>query len=700
MIKLAIFDFDGTFTNGKVEFDNNGGIIKHYNVKDGKGIILLQKKNIKTCIISGYKNNNALKEISNHLNIDYVYENVDNKVEKINELLNILDLTFEETSYMGDDINDIKLLNLVKYSGCPNDAVKECLQCVDFISKRNGGNGCVREFCDFLLMDKNYSGLICVKYFSKRLPKKNFLKFGNTTLLNNKIDILLSLNFLSEVIINTESDELISIVKNNYCNNKKLKIIKRNCIYSMEHTESYDFCKNVADSCNYDNILYSPITCPLITKKTYNNMYKNYNIQDCDSVVLISDGIKGGGHSNENHNFCFGSCLISKKNMIELDDTMGKKYFIQKCDRKERIDIDYESDYKRALYYYHNLNKEYDENILQYLTNPLYNINNSQSNNKKIKLIDCTVRDGGFTNNWKFDYDVVMDMLNIDIDLNLEYFELGYLIDDKYLQGNEPGMWRNCSYDLIKKIKKETNNQIKLSLMIDHWRFDFEKLPSFEETKIDLIRICNYIENIEDTLTTCKILHNKGYKTSVNIIASSYLTNLDLIKIKAFMISEKYIDWYYFADSFGSMVPSQVEEIVTFFKNDPRTSNVKLGFHGHNNSQIGMANTLKAIECGVDMVDGTYGGKGRGGGNLPLENIILYLKIIKKYDFNIDLFLNFLYNFYKKENLDTYIIRNTVAGFMNIHPYRLKKYDDITNMADLYNKLSILPEAKKKDYKL
>ena len=161
--------------------------------------------------------------------------------------------------------------------------------------------------------------------------------------------------------------------------------------------------------------------------------------------------------------------------MIELGDTIGEKYFIQKCDRKERIDIDYENDYKRALYYYHNLNKEYDENILQYLTNPLYNISNkNKKNEKKIKLVDCTIRDGGFTNNWEFNYDDVLEMIKVDIKLGLEYFELGYLMDNKYLQGNKPGLWRNCSYDLIKKIKKETNNKIKISLMVDHWRFDFE----------------------------------------------------------------------------------------------------------------------------------------------------------------------------------------------------------------------------------
>ena len=155
-----------------------------------------------------------------------------------------------------------------------------------------------------------------------------------------------------------------------------------------------------------------------------------------------------------------------------------------------------------------------------------------------------------------------------------------------------------------------------------------------------------------------------------------------------------------YVDIGGPMIPADIEEIISFFKNDPRTHNVNIGFHAHNNSQISMANTLKAIECGVDMIDGTYGGKGRGGGNLPLENIILYLKIRKKYNFDIGLFLDFVYKFYHNENLNIKLVRETIAGFMNIHPYRLDMYEETSNLNILYSELNNLSEAKKKDYKI
>jgi 4-hydroxy 2-oxovalerate aldolase len=701
MIKLAIFDFDGTFTNGKIIIDNNNNIIKNYNVKDGYGIKILHNNNIKVCVISGYKENNSLRNICNHLNIDYIFENINNKVEKINELLNSLNLKFNEVSYMGDDINDVELLQKVKYSGCPKNAIENCLNIADFISTKDGGDGCVREFCDYLIENKSISGLICVKYFSKRFPKKNFLNFGNTTLLNNKIDMLLSLTFLDEVVINTESDIIIDLVKKNYGNNLKIKIIKRDEKYSLENTESNDFCKDVALSCSYDNILYSPITCPLISKKTYNSMYYNFINKEYTSVILVSDGIKGQGHSNEIHNYCFGSSLISKDDMIKYGDTITDKYYIQECDRIEKIDIDYYDDYKRALYYYYNKNEPYNEDILQHLNHPLYNNINNNNNNNNVKILDCTVRDGGFANNWNYKYDDVLNMIQIAGDIGIEYYELGYLMDNKYLDANNNNnLWRNCSFDTINKIRKDVNVKCKISVMIDHWRYDFNKLPHKKETGIDLIRICNYIESIESTFNTCKELKEKGYEVSINIIACSYLTNLDLIKLKSYMISETYIDWYYFADSYGSMTPHMTENIILFYKNDPRTQHINIGYHCHNNCQIAIANTIKAIECGANMIDGTYSGEGRGGGNLPLENIILYLKIKSNYNFNITKMLDFIVNFYKTRNINSYSIRETIAGLMNIHPYRLKKYDNISDLVELYNILEELHISKKKDYKV
>ena len=108
MIKLSVFDFDGVFTDGKVLFDNKGKLLKYYNVKDGIGIRVLKKNNIKVCIISGYKENTSQLEIIKHLNIDYYSFDNNNKLKYLKELCSKLNINLEtEVSYMGDDINDI-----------------------------------------------------------------------------------------------------------------------------------------------------------------------------------------------------------------------------------------------------------------------------------------------------------------------------------------------------------------------------------------------------------------------------------------------------------------------------------------------------------------------------------------------------------------------------------------------------------------
>ena len=151
-IKMCIFDFDGTLTDGNVIIDFNGNINKCYNVQDGKGLkTILKEYNIKTCIISGYSENKSVEIFAKRLNIDYLYQNIDTKIDVINKLLKDLDLTYDNITYMGDDINDIDLLKKAKYSACPKNAVLEVKKICNFYCERNGGNGAAREFIDFII---------------------------------------------------------------------------------------------------------------------------------------------------------------------------------------------------------------------------------------------------------------------------------------------------------------------------------------------------------------------------------------------------------------------------------------------------------------------------------------------------------------------------------------------------------------------
>lgn len=159
-IKLLVMDVDGTLTDGKIYMGNDGELMKAFNIKDGYGIHdILIPAGIIPVIITGRESKilmNRCKEIG----IIDIHQSIYNKIEKLSELLrtyskkNGTPYSYESVAYIGDDINDLPVMELIKASGglvgCPADAVKKVVDTADFISTRNGGDGAVRDFIEFL----------------------------------------------------------------------------------------------------------------------------------------------------------------------------------------------------------------------------------------------------------------------------------------------------------------------------------------------------------------------------------------------------------------------------------------------------------------------------------------------------------------------------------------------------------------------
>lgn len=158
MIRFVVFDFDGVFTNGECHFAN-GQIMKSYNVKDGAALSLLRHANIRTGLISGYNSNkeviwngnNPVEEVANHLKFDNVSIGQNDKMKILERWLHDYNITENEVAYIGDDLADIEILKSVGMSACPQDAILECKNIVDYVCQKKGGEGCVREFVDLLL---------------------------------------------------------------------------------------------------------------------------------------------------------------------------------------------------------------------------------------------------------------------------------------------------------------------------------------------------------------------------------------------------------------------------------------------------------------------------------------------------------------------------------------------------------------------
>lgn len=150
MIKLILLDVDGTLTDGGIYRGNEGEELKKFNVKDGYAIVTAQKLGMEFGIITGKKS--KLVEVrAEELKIKYLYQGISQKTEILEEIIEKIALRKDEIAYMGDDLNDIRIMKCVGIKGAPCDAVPEILEIADFVSGKKGGEGAVREFIEYII---------------------------------------------------------------------------------------------------------------------------------------------------------------------------------------------------------------------------------------------------------------------------------------------------------------------------------------------------------------------------------------------------------------------------------------------------------------------------------------------------------------------------------------------------------------------
>ena len=245
----------------------------------------------------------------------------------------------------------------------------------------------------------------------------------------------------------------------------------------------------------------------------------------------------------------------------------------------------------------------------------------------KIKHLDCTLRDGGYYNNWDFKDKLINKYLKVISDLDIDYCEIGFRFY------NNSGFRGSCAFSSEEFLSSlEIPENLKIAVMINANEFFKNKelniqlikklFPiSSKNSKIDMVRVACHSETIEKTLPIFEFLSDKGYFTACNITQISDKTDKALKEIGALINTSK-VDVLYFADSLGSVSPTEIENIV---RNLKTYWEGQLGIHAHDNKGLALSNTLKAIDCKVDWVDSTITGIGRGPGNVKTEELIIEL---------------------------------------------------------------------------
>lgn len=149
-IKLLLTDVDGCLTDGSVYYGPNHEKIKKFNMQDGMALRLLRENNILTGIISS-DNSEATRYRAEDLKFDFICINIKDKLTKFEEILEANNIQKDEVAYMGDDIQDLCILNQVKVSVAPNNAVDEVKKVVSHITQKSGGNGAFREYAEYII---------------------------------------------------------------------------------------------------------------------------------------------------------------------------------------------------------------------------------------------------------------------------------------------------------------------------------------------------------------------------------------------------------------------------------------------------------------------------------------------------------------------------------------------------------------------
>ena len=153
-IKLLLTDCDGVLTDAGVYYGENGEVLKKFNIRDGMGVERLRKlANVETGIITG-ELSPSVKKRAEKLNITELHLGIKDKPAVLRQILADRNLQADEIAYIGDDVNDVEIMQMVGLRACPANAVRETKAVSDYICEAKGGEGCVREFAELIITSK------------------------------------------------------------------------------------------------------------------------------------------------------------------------------------------------------------------------------------------------------------------------------------------------------------------------------------------------------------------------------------------------------------------------------------------------------------------------------------------------------------------------------------------------------------------
>lgn len=239
-----------------------------------------------------------------------------------------------------------------------------------------------------------------------------------------------------------------------------------------------------------------------------------------------------------------------------------------------------------------------------------------------MKVLDCTLRDGGYYTNWDFTEEFVVNYLEAIEYTDVEYIEIGYrsMELDEY-----KGEYYYLPKSRISWVRSRTSK--KLAVMLDVKNLKLRDLPVLLDglqEDISLVRLATTVESYQNLSDYVRDIKNMGYDVAINFMRlSEWIYRKDLLQRLFKWSREAQVKYVYLVDSYGAVFPEELVELKSLMA---KNSDLKFGFHAHDNISLGFSNALKAIELKFEVLDATFMGMGRGAGNLKTELLIQYLR--------------------------------------------------------------------------
>lgn len=321
-------------------------------------------------------------------------------------------------------------------------------------------------------------------------------------------------------------------------------------------------------------------------------------------------------------------------------------------------------------------------------------------NNTRIKILDCTLRDGGYVNNWDFGFENIKFIAGGLTNSLVDFIETGFLVDKKITQNQS--LFNNI--DEINEILPQNCDKNRYFAMISYGKFDIERLPKYSKNFISGIRFIFKKQNLTDALKACRQIKDKGYRLFINPTFINQYSETELIElIKAVNKIEPY--GFSIVDSTGGL---DEERILKIFNTADKFSNpnIAICLHSHDNLGLSFDNAKSLLESDTKrqlVIDSSISGIGRGAGNLKTDVIVKYLNDKFNYNYNLGPVQNIMekiINPLKEEFVWGYSEANYLAGVNFCHPYYALFLSQKDNLPPeiINNILKNIPDNKKNVY--